>query len=55
MIHRVHHIVYSFGWVLFPFLPVSLGYFPGFGVRVAKKKFFHDCTKHGSSGKRCRK
>lgn len=41
-IRRVHHIVYSYGWVI-PFF--KLGYFERYGVK--KVSSYHDCTATG--------
>jgi len=54
---RVHHLAYSYGWVLLPILPRTIGYFefgrshdkygnwnPKWALRLAKKKDFHNCT-----------
>lgn len=54
IIHQVHHVLYSYGYVVFPFLKKSIGVFPSFSRRnncsifqVVEKEHFHDCTKTG--------
>lgn len=48
LVHRVHHINFSYGWV---FLPFMLGYFPsyrerghGWAWQFVRPKHFHNCT-----------
>lgn len=55
LLHRVHHIRYSFGWLLFPSMrrKRKLGFFPWFGLRWMTNPFriveaeYHDCTATG--------
>ena len=44
-IHYVHHIFYSYGYLLLPWLPVTVGVFNG-RLRVVRGQY-HDCTKTG--------
>ena len=59
-IHRVHHMQFSYGYVLLPFLPLSIGMFehgrghdkngfwnPKWRIRFAIKAYFHNCTISG--------
>jgi len=54
---RVHHLSYSFGWVLPPIFPWTVGCFefgrshdkygnwnPKWALRFVRKKDFHNCT-----------
>lgn len=57
LIHRIHHPVFSFGWVLFPSMRRKLAFFPWHGWRRRTSPFrfivgahathFHDCTATG--------
>ena len=46
-IHYVHDLTWAYGWILFPWFPVSVGYFRDHGFRVAKMAQYHDCTIYG--------
>ena len=35
---RVHHCQYSYGWVVLPWLPVTLGFFPGGASRFGRPR-----------------
>ena len=55
MIHKVHHIQFSYGWVIFSFLRKSLGVFPWFAnwrgkrhiLKIVDRNDYHDCTATG--------
>lgn len=40
-VHRIHHIRYSFGWLIWPF---GIAYFKGYGLKRIHRNEYHDCA-----------